>query len=202
MPAGLTCLALLAAAGLMGAADPPPASGKILLRATSVDLDNTTKQIIVVDAVVTQGTDSVSADRAEADSLDFENSRWVFIGNVHIRSAIHGNLQSDRATVEYRNNAMTRAVATGAPAEFEQTQSPNGVLAHGHANSIEYEVASGTVRLTGDPWLTNGRAVMSAAVITYDVNEKTMKGAADDATGKRVDVTILPKQDGSRDAKP
>lgn len=168
--------------------------------AASVDVDFRTHQAVLRDVVISQGEFTVSAEHAEATALEFNNSRWVFTGNVHIRAEQHGTLHSDRATVEFRNNQMARAVITGRPAEFEQTRSDTGTLARGHADSIEYEVGPGKVRLSQDAWLANGGNEISAPLIVYDIRQQQVQ--SEGTPGQRVRVTILPKEDGKRDTQP
>src|SRR5205823_8973381 len=42
------------------------------------------------------------------------------------RSEQHGNLRSDQAVVEFRDNHIARATVTGKPAEFEQQRTDSG----------------------------------------------------------------------------
>jgi lipopolysaccharide transport protein LptA len=172
----------------------------IKIQAASTDVDFRTHLAVLHDVMISQGEFTVTADRAEATAVEFNNSHWVFSGNVHIRAEQHGTLHSDRATVDFRNNQMARAVITGKPAEFEQTRSDNGILARGHADSIDYEVGTGTIRLTQDAWLSNGGYEFSAPSILYDIRQQQVQGES--APGQRVHVLIVPKQDGKRDGKP
>ena len=196
---------VLAALGMMLAAHFAAAAADrrhepIKIQAASSDVDFRTHQAVLRDVVISQGEFTLTADRAEASALEFENSHWVFTGNVHIRAEQHGTLQSDRATVEFRNNQMARETITGKPAQFEQTRSDNGILARGHADSIDYEVTAGTIRLRDDAWLSNGGYDFSAPLITYDIRRQQVQGES--APGQRVHVLIVPKQDGKRDGKP
>jgi len=154
------------------------------------------------DVKVFHGDFSVTADRADASALEFKNSHWVFSGNVHIRSEEHGNLASDRATVDFRDNEIAKALVTGMPAQFEQTGADEGVLARGHAASIEYEVGAGTVRMTDDQnaWLSYGTSQITSPVIVYDIRAQQVQASGTEGD-KRVHVTIVPKQDNARREK-
>jgi lipopolysaccharide transport protein LptA len=140
---------------------------------------------------------SVAADEAEATgtSRDFKNSHWVFTGKVHVRTESQGDLHADRTTLEIINGALASAHATGSPAQFEQTQSKNGSLAKGHANTADYDVLAGTVKLTGTPWLSygNGQNIVSAASITYNVRDQEIEGNGE--SGERAKLTVTPKSD-------
>jgi lipopolysaccharide transport protein LptA len=181
---------------LLGAEKPTritTSRGPVILNAASGDVDYKTQQVLLRDVVITQGDLQVQADRAEASGLNFDNSHWVFTGNVRIRAEQRGTLQSERATVEFRHNQIEKAVATGTPAQFEEKLQDSGLTARGHAGSIEYDVGPGTVRLTNDAWLTDGRNEMKAPTIVYDINQRAVQSHAEGSPGGRVHITILPK---------
>jgi lipopolysaccharide transport protein LptA len=138
---------------------------------------------------------SVAADAAEATMLDAKNSHWVFSGNVHVRAEREGDLRADHATVEITNSALASARVTGSPSQFEQTRSQNGNLAKGHSSTVDYDVMAGTVKLTGDAFLSlsDGQNVMKAPSITYNVRDRQIEGAGDSATGERGHMTLTPK---------
>jgi lipopolysaccharide transport protein LptA len=149
---------------------------------------------------------TVKADRALATAGDFKNSRWTFDGNVRINADPRGNLRSDEAVVEFEDNQLKRATATGNPAEFDQKRADSNVVARGHADQIVYEVGAGTVRLSNDAWITDGRNDTSAPVITYDLREEHVVATTSPGTDTRVHVTIAPneapKVDGAGTNKP
>src|SRR3989440_3043427 len=157
-------LLLLAAALASGAAAapapppaPPPTQQPINLDAASTEVDGRTNTLVFSDVVISQGATRVQADHAHATGLNFANSRWTFDGKVRIEAEQHGNLRSDQAMVEFRDNHIERATVTGTPAEFEQQRTDSGQLARGHAGEIVYDLNDGTVRLTDDAWLTEDR---------------------------------------------
>lgn len=164
------------------------------LNAAKVDVDYRTQRAVLRKVTISQGELTVTADRAEATGLNFDDSRWTFEGDVHITSEREGKLLSDRAIVEFRNDRMQSALATGHPAEFEQTSSKTGVLARGHANTIEYTVATDTVRLTENAWLQYGDDQIGGPVLVYDIREQRLQGASVAGPSGRVHLTVLPKK--------
>jgi lipopolysaccharide transport protein LptA len=68
-----------------------------------------------------------------------------------------GVLISDEARVTFSNKVMSNAVVTGKPASFQQKIAKTDKMAHGHADSIEYDVTKGIIRLTKDAFLDNGQ---------------------------------------------
>lgn len=145
---------------------------------------------------------SVAADSAQATGIDFNNSKWVFTGKVHIQAQSQGELHADQASVEFSNNVLARAVVAGSPAQFEQTRSTAGRLVKGEAATIDYEVAAGIIKLMGDKtigaaWLSddhNDNDIHSATII-YNIRDKRLEGDAGPAPGGRVHMTITPKAD-------
>ena len=198
--APLLAAALLSAAvaPAVGAAEaaappaPPPAQQPINLDAASTEVDGRTNTLVFTDVVISQGATRVQAEHARATGLNFANSRWTFDGKVRIDAELHGNLRSDQATIEFRDNHIARATVTGKPAEFEQKRTDSEQLARGHAGEIVYDVSDGTVRLTDDAWLTNGQNEISGSLLVYNIREQRVQAAASPGTDQRVHITITP----------
>jgi lipopolysaccharide transport protein LptA len=199
-------LVFLGAPALLEAAsrteEKPP---QISYEAASMDADVKTHVMHLKDVTITYGKMTVRADRALATAGDFKNSRWTFDGNVRINAVPRGNLRSDEAVVEFEDNQLKRATATGNPAEFDQTKDDSNVIARGHADEIVYEVGAGTVRLSNDAWVTDGRNDIRGPVIVYSLREEHVEATT--ASGsERVHVTIAPnegpKGDGAGTNKP
>jgi lipopolysaccharide export system protein LptA len=144
-----------------------------------------------------QGEISIAADEAQATatSKDSKTQHWIFTGKVHVRAESQGDLHSDHATLEISNGELASAIVTGAPAQFEQTRSSNGRLVRGHATTINYDVASATVKLTGDAWLTDDHNEndMKAPAITYNVRDRQIQGESDKSPSSHVHMTIVPR---------
>jgi lipopolysaccharide transport protein LptA len=159
--------------------------------------------IVFEGVVITQGDTRVQADRAHATGLDnFDNSRWTFEGNVRINGEQHGTLKSDVAVVEFRNKYISKATATGNPAEFEQKRSDNDEIARGRAKEIVYDVTAGTVRLESDAWVWDGHNEMSAPQLIYDIREQHVRATAEPGTGNQVHLKIDPNAHEDPNKKP
>ena len=173
--------------------------------AASMEADVKTHMMRLKDVTITYGKMTVRADRALATAGDFKNSRWTFDGNVRINAVPRGNLRSDQAVVEFEDNQLKRATATGNPAEFDQTRDDSNIIARGHADEIVYEVGAGTVRLSSDAWVYDGQKDIRAPVITYSLREEHVEATTSPGS-ERVHVTIqpneAPKADGAGTNKP
>jgi len=165
--------------------------------ASSMDADVKTHVMHLKDVTITYGTMTVRADRALATAGDFKDSRWTFNGNVRINAEPRGNLRSDEAIVEFQDNQLKRATASGSPAEFDQKRTDSDLVARGHANEIVYEVGEGTVRLTSDAWVTDGHNEITGPVIVYSLREEHVEATMTPGTGQRVHVTIEPNDSKS-----
>jgi lipopolysaccharide transport protein LptA len=144
---------------------------EITTDASSMDADNLTHAIHYKDLTLTQGNITVKADRAVATRLDFRGSRWTFDGNVRINAEGQGTLHSDEAVLEFGDNKLNRATATGSPAEFDQKRSDSDVVTHGHADEIVYEAGPGTVRLS-NAYVTDGRNEIQGPVFVYSLRKE------------------------------
>jgi lipopolysaccharide transport protein LptA len=163
----------------------------IELDARSSDFDYKSNSLLFRAVHIAQGRLWIEADEATANGLNFEASVWRFTGHVRV-GMVDGTLESDQALITFANNQVSVAEITGAPASFEQKR-PNGV-ARGHAARIEYRPILGTVRLTGDAWLSDGTNEISGSTLVYDLNGQRVVANPDDQGDQRVRLTIQPKK--------
>jgi lipopolysaccharide export system protein LptA len=197
----LVALACAGASGAAGKVALPPAGAPVSLDAASTEVDYKTNTVLFRDVIITQGEVRVSANQARASGLDFAHSRWTFDGNVRIR-VDGGNLSSSAAVVTFANNKVARASITGAPAEFEQARKGTAEMARGHAGTIDYDVDSGTVRLTKDAWLTDGRNEITGQELVYNILEQRVQAHAAPGDSDRVRITIRPQSTAPASAEP
>jgi lipopolysaccharide transport protein LptA len=184
----------------VGAADAvPDFSGlPVALDAASSEIDAKTNALVFRNVVISQGNMRVQAEHAHATGLNFANSRWNFDGNVRIDAEQHGNLRSDQAVVEFRDNHIARATITGKPAEFEQKRANSAQIARGHADEILYDLNDGTVRLTDDAWLCDGQNQISGPLLIYNIREQQIQAttspkAAGGGAEQGVHISIVPR---------
>jgi lipopolysaccharide transport protein LptA len=192
----------------IGAADAiPDFSGlPVSLDAASSEIDAKTNALVFRNVVISQGNMRVQAEHAHATGLNFANSRWDFDGNVRIDAEQHGNLRSDQAVVEFKDNHIARATITGKPAEFEQKRANSDAVARGHADEILYDLNDGTVKLTDDAWLSDGQNEISGPLLVYNIREQHIQAvAAPNAPGggdQRVHISIAPHATGTGRPEP
>lgn len=172
-----------------------PQAQPIVLDAQSADGDLANNNIIFRKVRISQGDMSVAADVGQGTQqktrLDFDNSLWVFRGNVKI-SVDHGQLTSDDAQINFIKQVLSKAVVNGKPAAFEQHVAKTGKLAQGHADTIEYDAGLGLVRLSKNAWLSDGQTEIRGESLKYNVLAQSIVAEAAEQGSQRVHIVITP----------
>src|SRR5271167_124579 len=191
---GLALVALMAPAVLLRAAAGREPQLPILLDAQSTEVDLRTNSAVFSKVRISLGNMAITADQGHASqttALDFDNNLWVFRGNVKI-TMDQGLLTSDEAQITFVNKVLTRAVANGKPAEFEQIVAKTGKLAKGRADLIDYDVSNGVVRLSKDAYLSDGQNEIRGESLKYNVRAQSVAAEAADQGSQRVHIIITP----------
>ena len=195
--------AALLALGLLGASASAQ-DCKIVLEAVPVEINYKKNTAVLRDVVITQCATRIEAKEAQVKGgLDFEDGEWTVSGDVRIK-AENGKLNSDKAVVSFANNLISRAVVTGAPAQFEQ-QRENGTIARGRAGTIAYETGSGIVSFRDNAFLFDGCYEIKGQQLRYNLKQQRFEGQPKTTPGAngRVTFTIQPKgESGTPCAKP
>ena len=195
----------LCAARVFGAVHAPTQGQTITVEASSFDATETS--VVFHRVHISQGTMSIIADLGQGQgsndtSKNFDDGTWVFRGNVKITTD-EGELTSDEAQIKFLRQKLTTAVVNGKPASFEKHLAKTGKLAQGHADTIDYDVAKGIVRLTKNGWLTDGSYEIHGDSLKYNMLTQTMnaEGSAsgpssapgtDPQDSQRVHITVPP----------
>jgi len=176
----LAALAVLAPAACLSASIVKNPQLPIVMDSQSADFDLKTGNDILHKVRVSQGDIVITADQAQASQpgmkLNFDNALLVFRGAVKITTE-QGQLTADEAQLTFINNSLTKAVATGKPAAFEQRIVKSGKQAKGNAQTIDYDVAKGVVRFSTDAYLSlnDPQFEIRGQVLKYDaVNQKVI----------------------------
>ncbi len=151
----------------------------------------------------TAGAAALSTDpdqpvRIVADSalLDDAEGIAVYRGNVAIRQ---GSLliEGDVVTMYFdRDRDLSKLVAEGESARFQQQPEGGGPLQRATADRIEYYLEDDTMILIGNARLARGGDEMQAERIFYDTANAMIKGGPEGAGGTgRVTITVTPSPD-------
>lgn len=163
----------------------------ISLDAQSSELDYKNNNLVFRKVRIAQGNMSVAADQAQATGLDFENSRWVFRGNVKITME-QGQLASDEAEITFAKKTLSKAIVNGKPAAFEQRIAKTGKLAQGRADTIDYDVTKGVVHFSRNAWLSDGQNEIRGESLKYNVLAQNIVAEGSEQGSQRVHIIITP----------
>ena len=167
----------------------------ISLDAQSSELDLRSNNVVFRKVHISQGATTVSADLGsatkQATGLDFDNSLWIFRGNVKI-TMDDGELTSDDAEINFAKKALAKAVVNGNPAAFEQRVAKTGKVAHGRADTIDYDARKGVVRLSKNAWLSDGQTEIRGESLKYDVLAQSIVAEGAEQGSQRVHIVITP----------
>ena len=186
----LSALLLMSYAGFAGG---QPAPLPINLDADSSDFDRATNTLVFRGLRISQGALGIEADVAKASNLDFKDSRWEFTGNVRI-SMDGARIESENAELRFLEHELTEARIWGGPATFEQQRQPDS-LTRGRAGEMQYDFASGIIRMSEHAWLSEGAREVTANSLIYNLAEKRIE-AESQPDGEPVKITIVPKANG------
>jgi lipopolysaccharide export system protein LptA len=188
----LAAFALLAPSEQAAVAAPRNAQPPIELVAQSTEVDLRTNSAVFHKVRISQGNMSITADEGHATSgQNFDNSVWVFGGHVKI-TMDQGQLTSDDAQITFANNVISKAVADGKPAEFEEPIVKTGKTAHGHADTINYDLATNQVHFSKGAYLSNGENEMRGESLRYNVLTQTVVAVEAEQGSQRVQFIITP----------
>jgi lipopolysaccharide transport protein LptA len=189
----LLALLTLPLSEALAGAKPPQES--IALDAQSFEMDLRNNNIVYHKVHIAQGPTIVSADigsaTKQASGPDFDNSLWVFRGNVRI-TMNDGELTSDDAEINFAKKALAKAVVNGKPAAFEQRVAKTGKVAHGRADTIDYDARKGVVRLSKNAWLSDGQTEIRGESLKYDVLAQSIVAESAEQGSQRVHIVITP----------
>ena len=166
----------------------------INLDAASSEFDRRNNRLVFQRLHITQGLLSITADVAEATRLDFENSRWVFRGNVVIDNE-GTRAWCDNAELVFLGHQLRGATLHGAPARFEQ-QRPGAAPTEGRAGAMEYDVSASIIQLSQDAWVSDGANEVSGERISYDLRREYV--TADAGGDGQIRMKINPPPRGKK----
>jgi lipopolysaccharide transport protein LptA len=182
-------------AGGAFAAPPRPLPKPIALDAQSAEVDLASNNVIFRKVRIAQGDTSISADQGQATKqttrLDFEDSLWIFRGAVRITMA-DGQLSSDDAQINFAKQLLSKAVVNGSPAAFEQRVAKTGKVAHGRADTIDYDAGKGVVRLSKNAWLSDGSTEIRGESLKYNLLAQSIVADSSEQGSQRVHIIITP----------
>ncbi len=160
------------------------------LDAAFSEFDRRNNRLIFRQLNISQGDLAIKADEATADPADFDNSLWIFTGNVVINN---GGTQTNcaRAELSFRNNRLRLAVLTGEPARFTQAGTDGRAPTEGRGERLVYDLDAATIVMTTNAFLSDGKNQISGNSISYDLGREVVRAGGKD--GGQVRMRITPE---------
>ena len=151
--------------------------GLLYLSPPLMALESDRQQPLEVNANSTDGTlgDGVTTLRGSVD---------IRQGTLHITA--------DEAEVNKVNGRVNSVTFRGKPAFLEQEIEEQG-LVQAKANTIDYQVASGLVTLTGNADVKHPQYQISGESLTYDLNVQHFEGSGDENGNSRIHIRLDPE---------
>lgn len=131
----------------------------------------------------------ISADSAERDEAE---GTTTYAGGVVMQQ---GSMRIDAHKVVIYNdrNKVTKIVATGDPARYQQQPNQSGGLVVAEAKRLEYNISEETLHLIESASLKQEGTSLSGNRIDYDVRKAVVKAGSDAAQTERVRMVIPPR---------
>jgi lipopolysaccharide transport protein LptA len=193
---GRRVAAIVAAASLIAgsavAQRPTTSAEPIVINSVVANMDEANDTADFTTISITQGNTRLTADRASATGVGFQNSQWTFAGRVMIISETRGSLWADRAILEYRDGKLAQVTATGSPAHFEERRTDSQPPEHGQADEITYDAKQETVRLHGHAHMFDRQSnEITAPMFVYHVRNHRLQAISENGT-PAVHITTKP----------
>lgn len=142
---------------------------------------------------------ALSSDRDQAFTIDADSAEYddllgttTYAGGVVMQQ---GSMRIEaEEVVIYRNrNRITRIVAIGDPARYQQQPNIDEGEVVAQAKRLEYNISEETLRLAEDALLQQEGTSLSGSRIDYDVKKSLVKAGGDASAAERVHMVIPPR---------
>ncbi len=136
---------------------------------------------------------------ADASDGTLGDGRASLRGNVEIRQ---GTLlvKADQADVEKADGKVREVLLNGKPALLQQEIENEGLVT-ATANTIDYQVATGIVTLTGNADVDHPQYRISGNLLVYDMNLQHFQGSGGDSNG-RIRIQLEPEVISTTETRP
>ena len=164
----------------------------IELNAAFSEFDRPNNRLIFRNLNIVQGALAIQADEATAAPADFENSVWIFTGNVTISNA-GTTATCDRAELTFLRNRLRKAALSGQPAHFTQAETAGKSATEGRGKVLMYDLDAATIVMTNDAFLSDGQNEISGSRIAYDLKREVVTAGAGDSGQVHMRIVPPPK---------
>jgi len=181
-----------AAAWSTNAVEAKMPTGEFTYEAAGGDIDFKARKSTLSDIKIKFGDWTVSANKGQMDLPDKESGECNLLGAVKLRGP-GSELDADAGLIKYQDKRITFIRLTGKPVTFKQKVEGKPQVIDGRANVAEYDI-TGTIRLTGNAYVSTDEMQITNASIVYDLNEQRVSAENVQNSGDRVRIRIDPKK--------
>jgi lipopolysaccharide export system protein LptA len=132
---------------------------------------------------------TVDSDRAESDE---SKGITTYAGNVVMQQGSM-RINAERIMIHNDKNKVTRIVAIGTPAKYQQRPSEKESLVIAQAIRLEYNIVQGTLHLIDKASLQQEGTSLTGNRIDYDVKKSVVKAGGNASQNERVKMVIPAK---------
>ncbi len=132
---------------------------------------------------------TIDADSAERDE---QAGTTTYSGKVEMAQGSM-RIQADKIVIYSTKDKVSKIVASGKPAQYEQKPSDKEGKVIATANILEYLIDQESLRLLEKASLKQEGTSLSGSSIEYDVRKSVVKAGSDQTQKQRVRMVIPPK---------
>lgn len=140
---------------------------------------------------------TIDADTAERDEIA---GTTTYAGKVLMAQGSM-RIEADKIIIYNRKDKVTKIVAKGKPATYQQKPSDKEGKVVATAFVLEYQIDKETLRLIDSASLKQEGTSLSGNSIEYDVRRSVVKAGSNDDQNERVRMVIPPKALHSEEAE-
>lgn len=161
------------------------------LDADKTSYDGKNSMLMFTGLRLSQGHIAIEADEGRATKMDFEDSSWLFSGNVII-DIENGHIECDSAELQFDEYQLKLATVTGSPATFELKRTGTGNSTYAEAGKLSYDIESGVIEFSENATITEGGNQISSSFLVYNIAEQRINAESTGSEDGRVRIIYTP----------
>ena len=162
----------------------------ISLDADSMEYDGKSSMLMYRNLRLSQGSTHISADIGRASELNFNDSAWLFSGNVII-DVDAGHIECESAQLSFKDTQLRLAVLKGSPATFEMRRPESDEVTYAQAGNLQYDLITGVIEFSGEAVITEAGNQISSSFLVYNIREQRIN-AQSTGDDEKVKITVVP----------
>lgn len=132
---------------------------------------------------------TVDSDSAESNE---DKGVTTYSGNVVMQQGSM-RIDAEKLIIHNDKSKVTRIIALGQPAKYQQKPNVDQGLVIAQANRLEYNIVQGTLHLINNASLSQEGTSLTGNRIDYDVKKSVVSAGSDNSRNQRVKMVIPAK---------